>query len=164
MQTLTDQQLFESLTKTRNLTENEAQMVITEFRTEQPALAHTLFNIFPTIIAEKNEEMAMMLMDVIFDILCIYQFSFGKLPVQTEQWIQKQMEFISTQMNGDKEAAIASMDDLKQEKLAALMQESIVEFANEQIEERQDTVEVSKTTVLSVIKLLNNAYDTSSAQ
>lgn len=164
MQTLTDQQLFESLTKTRNLTENEGKLVVNEFRTEQPALAHTLFNIFPTIIAEKNEEMAMMLMDVIFDVLCIYQFTFGKLPPQTEQWLQKQMEFITTQMNGDKEAAKASINELKTDKLAILMQESITDFANEQIEERQDTLEASQTTILSVIRLLNNAYDTSAAQ
>jgi len=162
MQILTDQQLFEALTKTRNLNESEAQLVVNEFRTEQPALAHTLFNIFPTIVAEKNEEMAMMLMDVIFDILCVYQFSFGKLPVQTEQWLQKQMEFITTQMNGEKEAAKASMEELKQDKLAGLMQEEMADFAKEQIEERQETLELSKTTVLSVIKLLNNAYDTSS--
>jgi len=39
---------------TRNTNETDGQNILTNFNIEQPALAETLFNIFPALIAEKT--------------------------------------------------------------------------------------------------------------
>ena len=60
---------------------------------EQTAIVEVLFGFFPAVIAEKDQEMSYLFMDLCFYVLCIFQKAFGPLPSQNDMdidWIEKQ--------------------------------------------------------------------------
>jgi len=67
------------------------------FQIEQPALAQALFNIFPSLIAQQNQDMANVFMELTFDAVCVYQYAFGKVPVQTEEWLKRQVALLNAE-------------------------------------------------------------------
>jgi hypothetical protein len=66
------------------------------FHLEQPALAETIFNMFPLVIAEKNQDMANFYLELCFDAVCVYQHAFGTAEPQTEDWLITQMSNLET--------------------------------------------------------------------
>lgn len=165
MHTLSDKQLYDAIHYARNIDESEGKGIIQNFQKEQSALAHTLFNIFPAMIAQSNEEMAMMFMDLLFDVLCIYQFSFGKAPVQTEAWLNQQMAVVGAELKnlkpenkGSKTSVSEALKrEIAQDKLIVVMYESIEDYANES-SARQSSVKLTQASLLSVLKLLTGLY------
>ena len=85
MHELTDHELYQALSYAKSLDEDAGRTIIVQCYLEQTALAETLFELFPSVIAEENEAMAHCFMDLCFDVLCVYQNAFGPLPLQHVQ-------------------------------------------------------------------------------
>ena len=64
MHELTDHELYQALSYAKSLDEDAGRTIIEQFYLEQTALAETLFELFPNVIAEENEAMAHCFMDL----------------------------------------------------------------------------------------------------
>ncbi len=101
MNELTEQELYQALAYAKSIDEEVGRKIMEQFQTEQTGLAQTIFGIFPSVIAQENEEMAYLLMDLCFDVLCVFQHAFGPLPSQSNMdldWLEKQAVLIDTEL------------------------------------------------------------------
>jgi hypothetical protein len=88
MHELTDRELYQALRYAKSIDENTGRKILDQFQSDQTALAQTIFGILPAVIAEQNQDMANLFMDLCFDVICVYQKAFGPLPSQ------KDMDFV----------------------------------------------------------------------
>ncbi|NOR71786.1 MAG: hypothetical protein GQ532_19215, partial [Methylomarinum sp.] len=68
MHELTDRELYHAIEYAKSIDENTGRSIIEQFQTDQPALAHTLFSVFPPIITSKNQALSHLFMDLCFDV------------------------------------------------------------------------------------------------
>ncbi|MCF7970273.1 MAG: hypothetical protein K9L22_03790 [Methylococcaceae bacterium] len=158
MHLLSDKELYEAITYARNINETDGQAIVTNFHLEQPALAETIFNIFPAIIAEKNQDMGNFYMELCFDALCVYQHAFGSAIPQTEDWLVAQMESLSVDLlafNKDKNKAPEK--SVVQAKFANILKESIDDYASES-SARVPFIEMTQSMTLAMLSLLESLY------
>lgn len=172
MHELTDRELYEAIEYARNMDEETGRSIMQAFQVEHPALAQTIFNVFPSLIAQQNQEMAHMFMELSFDTLCVYQHAFGKVPAQSEAWLQRQMSLLDAEL----QAMIPdqSMDEkikaklknrfterayneVTQLRLVEIMNQSIDEYASENTS-RVAFVKFTQNMMFTVIRLFSNLY------
>ncbi len=55
MYELTNKELYQTIEYARNIDEETGRSVMEKFQIEQSALAQTIFNIFPSLIAQQNQ-------------------------------------------------------------------------------------------------------------
>ncbi len=93
MHELSEQELYQAIAFAKSIDEEFGAKIIEQFQLEQAALAQAIFGLFPQAIAEQNEDMAYLFMDLCFDVLCVFQHAFGPLPSQADMdydWLDKQ--------------------------------------------------------------------------
>lgn len=175
MKELSEQELYDALAYAKSIDEVIGRKIMEQFQTEQTGLAQAIFSIFPQVIAQKNEDMAFLFMDLCFDVLCVFQHAFGPLPSQNEMdldWLEKQAVLIDTELqalnnNNHINEKIRSkledrfvdrmIEDGTQTGLVSFMNESIDEFASES-PSRVDAIETTQTMIFIVIRLFSNLY------
>lgn len=143
------------------------------FQIEQPALAQALFNIFPSLIAQQNQDMANVFMELTFDAVCVYQYAFGKVPVQTEEWLKKQVALLNAESQSlnpnkpiDKKIrkkltdrfSERTINEMTLVKLIEVMNESIDDYAFPENTTSIPYIKFTQTMILAVICLLSNLY------
>jgi len=160
MHVLTDQELYTAMMYARNINESDGQEILNGFHIEQPALAETIFNIFPALVAEKNRDMSNLFMDLCFDAICIYEHAFGKAAAQTEDWLVSQMEMLGTEFMllstanpSEKKKPIKVI----QVKLLNIMKESIDDYASES-PSRVKYIELTQNMMAATIQLLEKLH------
>jgi len=160
MNELSDQELYAAIVYTRNINETDGQNILTNFHIEQPALAETIFNMFPAIVAEKNLDMSNFFMDQCFDAICIYEHVFGKAPVQTEEWLISQMEALESEfLNLKTPSQPGKKQAIKivQIKLLNVLKESIDDYASEH-STRVPYIELTQNLVTATLQLLESMH------
>ncbi|GFO73532.1 hypothetical protein BJAS_P4376 [Bathymodiolus japonicus methanotrophic gill symbiont] len=159
MTPLSDKDLYSAITYARNLNETEGQKILTDFHIEQPALAGTIFNIFSSIIDENNKDMGAYFMDLCFDSLCVYSYSFGKANPQTEEWIIAKMSEIETGMIAIKKNKTALPQlEIVQRKFYDVLKDSIADYANGH-PARIPYIEMTQNIMLASLNLLESLYE-----
>jgi len=173
MHVLTDKELYEAIEYARNIDETNGRKVMESFQVEQPALSQTLFNIFPSLIAQQNQDMANVFMELTFDAICVYQYTFGKVPIQTEEWLERQVALLDAELqslnpNKHMDTKIRgkltdrfsdrAIDDITQVKLIEVMNESIDDYAAESTD-RIPYIKFTQTMMFAVIRLLSKLYN-----
>ena len=175
MHELTDRELYQALEYAKSIDEETGGKIIEQFQLEQTGMAQAIFSIFPQVIAEENQEMAYLFMDLCFDVLCVFQNAFGPLPSQSDMdldWLEKQAVLIDTELQSlikDKhmDGKIRSklqdrfvsrvIKDTPQMGLVNFMNESIDDFASENTS-RVPAIKTTQTMIFIVIRLFNNLY------
>lgn len=172
MHELTNKELYEAIEYARNIDEETGRSVMEKFQIEQPALAQTIFNIFPSLIAQQNQEMANMFMELSFDTLCVCQHTFGHAPTQTEEWLERQTALLDAefqalipenQMNHKIREKLKSrfseraFNEVTQLRLIEVMNESIDDYASESTP-WVPFIKFTQTTIFTVIRLFSNLY------
>ena len=172
MHELTNKELYEAIEYARNIDEETGRSVMEKFQIEQPALAQTIFNIFPSLIAQQNQEMANMFMELSFDTLCVYQHAFGHAPTQTEEWLERQTALLDAEfqamipenkMNPKIREKLKSrfseraFNEITQLRLIEVMNESIDDYASESTS-RVPFIKFTQTMLFTVIRLFSNLY------
>jgi len=172
MHVLNDRELYEAIEYARNVDEETGKSILETFQAEQPALAQTIFNIFPSLIAQQNQEMANIFMELSFDTLCVYQHAFGHAPTQTEEWLEHQTALLDTefqalipenQMNPKIREKLKSrfseraFNEVPQLKLIEVMNETIDDYASENTS-RVPFIKLTQTMIFTVIRLFSNLY------
>lgn len=93
MRTLSKKEVFQALQYAKSLPESEGAKILSHFRDEQPNLCEMLFAGFPAAIAQQDEGMAHLFMDLCFDVICVYSRTLGGLPefVADREWLMNKM-------------------------------------------------------------------------
>ena len=158
MNVLTDQELYAAMMYARNINESDGQEILNNFHIEQPALAETIFNIFPSIITEKNLDMANFYLELCFDTVCVYQHAFGTAEPQTEDWLVDQMSALETDfltLKQDKNNV--PKKNVVQTKLSNILKESIDDYASEN-SVRVPFIAMTQSMMLATLNLLESLY------
>ena len=175
MHELTDHELYQALSYAKSLDEDAGRTIIEQFYLEQTALAETLFELFPSVIAEENEAMAHCFMDLCFEVLCVYQNAFGPLPSQQElplDWLDKQVMLLDVELQAliqdkamDERIRSKLQDRLLQRALQETMQLGLVNFMNAAIDDyasenssRVPAIKTTQTMIFIAIRLFNHLY------
>jgi hypothetical protein len=158
MNILSDKELYAAITYARNLNETDGQEIVTTFHLEQPALAETIFNMFPLVIAEKNQDMANFYLELCFDAVCVYQHAFGTAEPQTEDWLITQMSNLETDflaLKQDKNNI--PKKNIVQTKFSDILKESIDDYASEN-SVRVPFIAMTQSMMLTTLNLLEGMY------
>lgn len=176
MRELTDLELHHAFEYARSLDEDAAGEIIERFQIDQTALAQTLFDVFPMIIADQDHDMSYFFMSLCFDVICVFQKAFGPLPTQNEMgfdWLERQAvlldaEFQSLMTDRPMDEKIRhklqdrflqrSIEDNPQMGLVRFMNAAIDDFASES-PNRVAAILTTQTMMFVSIRLLGNLYN-----
>ena len=144
MHELTDRELYHALAYAKSLDEEHGKQIMVQFELDQSGIYQTIFGIFPAIIAEHNEDMAYLFMDLCFDVICVFQHAFGDPPHNGRDpvWLEKQVALLDAEL----QSLIQSntMDEKIRKNLQErftkrsgyeVFQTGLVKFLNEAIDE-----------------------------
>ncbi|WP_374089140.1 hypothetical protein [Methylomicrobium lacus] len=175
MHELTDRELYQAIEYARSIDENAGRKIIEQFQLDQTALAQTFFGMFPAIIAEQNQDMSHLFMDLCFDVICIYQHAFGPLPSHKDldfDFLEKEAMLLDAELQSlladkfmDEKIREKLQDRLRQRSLDETGQMGLVKFMNETIDDfasenpvRVPAIKTTQTLIAVVIRLFNNLY------
>jgi hypothetical protein len=179
MYELSERELYEAIHYAKSVDEETGAKIIEQFQIEQTAMAQTIFGIFPTIIAEQNQEMSYLFMDLCFDVLCVFQNAFGPLPSQTEMdfnWLEKQAVLLDAELQSlvkerpmDEKIRSKLQDRFVRRSSEETVQRGLVNFMNLAIDDfasespsRVSATKITQTMIAIVIRLFSNLYSAAS--
>ena len=177
MHELTDRELYQALAYAKSLDEEHGKQIMVQFQLDQSGIYQTIFGIFPAIIAEHNQEMAYLFMDLCFDVICVFQHAFGDPPHNGRDpvWLEKQVSLLDAEL----QSLICSntMDEKIRKNLQErftkrsgyeVFQTGLVKFLNEAIDEhaslntsRVPAIMITQTMMYAVVRLFSNLYSSS---
>lgn len=175
MHELKDRKLYLALEYAKSIDEETGRKIIEPFQIEQTALAQTIFSIFPAVIAEENQEMSYLFMDLCFDVLCVYQKALGSLPSQNDigfDWLEKQAMLLDTELQSliknkymDKKIRSKLQDRLVQRLIDETVQRRLINFMNAAIDDfasenasRVPAIKTTQTMLFIAVRLFSNLY------
>jgi hypothetical protein len=183
MHELIERELFEALEYARSVDEEQGKHILIQFEIDQPMFATTLFNVFPTVIDNQSSELkyqnlAQYFADLCFDVLCVYQKSFGKMPKfeDNTSWMESQAMLLDKELSplltsshvSDKTAK-KMREDFFKAKNGEFIQTGLVEFMNMSIDDfaknsgddyHDSMLDLTKTMMFVVVRMFNNLYST----
>jgi hypothetical protein len=174
MHELTERELYQALEYAKGIDEENGKRILSQFQTDQPMLFQTIFGIFPTIIADQNQDMAHLFMDLCFEVICVYQTVFGDTPkfIDDPTWMERQAILLDTELLSLMQNQ--SLDETKRKKLQDRfvkhnehqVQIGLIKFLNESIDEfasyhisRIPAIEFTQAMIFVVVRLFNSLYD-----
>lgn len=176
MRQLTDKELYLALRYAKNQDEQAGRKILETFQRDQPALAQTLFGVFASMLAERDQALSHLFMDICFDVICVFQHAFGPLPPQQTMgfdWLVKS----AAQLEPELQAMMAggTMAQKITDKLEARfgermidtqVQSGLVDFINASIDQwvveqglPDKAVSMTKAMVFVVIHLFSTMYE-----
>lgn len=176
MRELSERELYKALEYAKSVDESTGRQILEQFQLNQTAFAQTIFGVFPAVIAEQDQSMAELFMDLCFDVICVFEHVFGRLPSQDTisfDWLEKSAVLLDTELQ-----ALMSdrpMDEKIRDKLQNRFLERVIEsnsqtglvnFMNDWIDEFAsenpacvNAIRITKTMIFVVIQLFGNLYD-----
>lgn len=176
MKELIGHELYQALEYAKNTDEEAGMKIMERFQLEQTALAQTIFGIFPAVIAEQDQDMAYLFMDLCFDVLCVFQKAFGPLPSQNEldsDWLERQavlldaeLQSLTTERDMDDKIRTKLQDRFVKRSIEDNPQMGLVKFLNEAVDDfasespgRVPAIRVTQTMIFIVVRLFSNLYN-----
>jgi hypothetical protein len=182
MHELIERELYEALEYARSVDGEMGKRILIQFEIDQPMFSSTLFNVFPTVIdnqssEEKYQNLAQFFADLCFDVLCVYQHAFGKMPRTFEDdstWMESQAMLLDkelapllTSSHVSEKAAKKMREDFFKPKEGEFIQTGLVEFMNMSIDDfaqnsgdeyHDSMLDLTKTMLFVVVRMFNNLY------
>ncbi len=176
MRELSHQELRDALAYAEGVNEIDGEKILEHFQLEQTALAQTIFGIFPDVIAEENQEMSYLFIEFSFNVLCVFQKSFGPLPSQNDMdydWLEKQavlldaeLQSLITERHMDEKIRLKLQDRFIERVIEDSPQMGLIKFMNAAIDEfasenpsRVSAIKTTQTMIFIVIRLFSNLYN-----
>lgn len=176
MQALDDKALYQALTYAKSLDEQAGRKILEQFQLEQPVFAQTLFGVFASVIAEQDQSMAHLFMDLCFDVICVFQHAFGPLPDQKSmgfEWLEKSAALMDTELQAMMSGKFMNaqfknklQDRFTDRLIHSNNQTGLVNFLGESIDEyvleyptRAEAIRMTKTLLFVVVQLFGSLYD-----
>ncbi|MDD5275356.1 MAG: hypothetical protein PHR16_04670 [Methylovulum sp.] len=175
MHELSEQELYLALQYAKNIDQESGQRIMIQFEIDQPLFFQTIFNAFSSIIAERQEDVAHVFMDLCFEVLCVYQKTFGNTPKFKDDptWMERQAGLLDKELKplmegrniSDKRSQRIKADFFKP-KQDEIIQTGLVQFLNESVDDFASynicdsaTLELTKTMLFVVVRMFNNLYN-----
>ncbi|MGZ8227190.1 MAG: hypothetical protein ACXWT3_11200 [Methylococcaceae bacterium] len=175
MHELTGHELYQALEYAKSIDENTGRTIIERFQLEQTAFAQTILAIFPSIIAQENQEMSYLFMDLCFDVLCVFQQAFGPLPSHKDvdkdrlekqtALLEAELQALNTNQEMDEKIRKKLQDRLANRIAEDNQQTGLIDFLNEVIDDyasenphRISAIPTTKAMILNVVRLFGNLY------
>jgi hypothetical protein len=100
LRTLSKNEINQILLQGKGLSEGEVSSILDEFETQQPEIYQAIFAELSDGIAEVNQEMANLFLDLCVDIIWIYRKAFGKPPTikKREEWITNSLSLLDAEL------------------------------------------------------------------
>jgi hypothetical protein len=180
MHTLYAQELYLALEYAKTMDQDSGKRIMVQLEIDQPLLFNTLFKTFPSIISERHDELANLFVDLCFDIVCVYQKSFGKLPKFKDDptWMERQVMGLDKElkplMEGRHISAKRSQrmkDDFFASKAGEVGQNGLVAFLHEAVDDfvAEDgncdiaAADMAKAMLFVATRFFTNLYSKASA-
>lgn len=168
MQELTDKQLIEALHYAKSQDEQVGRAILERFQANQTAFAQTIFGVFPSVIAEQDQDMAHLFMDLCFDVIAVHEHAFGKVPDQRilgNRWFEEKAVLLDQEMKVTigqaKPSSSTNMLDHEH-------QTGLVSFLHAAIDQQPcasaTAVRLTKTMIFTTVQLFNALYDAATAR
>ena len=174
MHELTERELYQALEYAKSIDEEDGKKIMSQFEADQPMFFQTIFGIFPSIIADQNQDMAHLFMDLCFEVVCVYQKSFGDTPkfIDDPTWMERQAILLETELQSLmqnqpidetkrrklQDRFVKHKENQVQIRLVKYLNESIDEFASYNVS-RVPAIEFTQAMIFVVVKLFNSLYD-----
>ncbi len=174
MHELSERGLYQALEYAKSIDEASGKRIMSQFKADQPMFFQTIFGIFSTLIAQLNQDMAHLFMDLCFDVICVYQKAFGDTPkiLDDPTWMERQAILLDEELQSlirnqamDETIRINLQDRFVRNNenqvqigLIKFLNESIDEFASYYIS-RVPAIEFTQAMIFVVVKLFNSLYD-----
>jgi hypothetical protein len=174
MHELKESELYQALEYAKSIDEESGKRIMSQFEADQPMLFQTIFGIFPSIIANQNQDMANLFMDLCFEVICVYQKSFGDMSkfIDDPTWMERQAILLETEfqlllqnqlMNETirkslQDRFVTHNENPVQIGLVKFLNQAIDEFASYQVS-RVPAIGVTQAMIFVVVKLFNSLYD-----
>lgn len=174
MHELSERELYQALEYAKSLDEASGKRIMSQFQADQPMLFQTIFGIFPTLIAEQNQDMAHLFMDLCFDVICVYQHAFGDTPkcLDDPNWMERQAILLDEELQAVirnqamdevnrmnmQDRFVRNKENQVQVGLIKFLNESIDEFASSHVS-RVPAIEFTQAMIFVVVKLFNSLHD-----
>ena len=175
MHELTERELYQAMEYAKSIDEETGRRIVEQFQLDQTAMAQTIFGVFPDVIAEENQEMSYLFMDLCFDVLCIFQKAFGPLPSQNDMdfdWLEKQAVLLNAELQSlvkdhrmDEKIRSKLQDRFVSRVIEDAPQMRLVEFMNAAIDDfasenpiRVPAIRTTQTMIFIVVRLFSNLY------
>lgn len=163
MQELSDQQLFQALHYARSHDEQAGRAILQRFQTSQAAFSQTIFSVFPSVIADLDQAMAHLFMDLCFDVIAVYEHAFGKAPDQRivgNRWFEDKAKQFEPEMK----AAMAKVKpNASAKNLEKEQQKGLVNFLHAAIDEQgcdsPAAIRLTKLMIFTTVQLFDALYD-----
>jgi hypothetical protein len=163
MQELTDKQLYEALHYAKSQDEQAGRAILERFKANQPAFAQTIFGVFPSVIAEQDQNMAHLFMDLCFDVIAVYEHAFGKVPDQRvvgNHWFEEKAAKLDREM---KVAMGQAKPNTSANTLEQEHQTGLVGFLHATIDQQPcgstAAVRLAKTMIFTTVQLFDALYN-----
>lgn len=163
MHELTEQQLFNALHYARSQDQPAGRAILRRFQTSQAAFSQTIFSVFPAVIADLDQAMAHLFMDLCFDVIVVYEHAFGKAPDQRivgKRWFEDKAKQFEPEMQAAmaKAKPNAAAKNHEQEQ-----QKGLVSFLHAAIDEQgcdsPAAVRLTKLMIFATVQLFDALYD-----
>lgn len=174
MHVLYTQELYQALEYARSMDQDSGKRMMIQLEIDQPMFFQTIFNTFPSIIAERNEDMANLFMDLCFDVACVYKKVFGSMPKFKDDptWMERQAALLDKELKPLMEGRFVNdkrsqrmKEDFFKPKAGEVQQNSLLQYLNtgaddlaEDIQCDESTLDLTKTMLFVVVRLFNNLY------
>lgn len=175
MHELFGQELYHALEYAKSIDEETGIKIMQRFQLEQTAMAETIFGIFPLVIAEQNQDMSHLFMDLCFDVICVFEKAFGPLPSQNDMdidWLEKQALLLDAELQSlvkDKHMDDKIRSKLQDRFVSRVIKDSpqmgLIDFMNAAIDDfasespsRVPAIQITRTMIFIVIRLFGNLY------
>ena len=174
MHELTDRELYQAIAFAKSVDEKHGKQIMGKFQLDQPGLYQTIFGIFPTIIAEHNQDMAYLFMDLCFDVICVFQHAFSDPPYNGRDpvWLEKQAALLDAELQSlihgntmDEKIRKSLQERFTKRSAQDVYQPGLIKFLNEAIDEhaslntsRVPAIKITQAMMYAVVRLFCNLY------
>jgi len=174
MHSLYTQELYQALEYARSQDQESGKRTMIQMEIDQPMFFQTVFKTFPSIIAERNEDMANLFMDLCFDVACVYKKVFGAMPKFKDDptWMERQAGLLDKELKPLMEGRFVNdkrsqkmKEDFFKLKANEIAQNALLQFLNEGVDDLaadtqsdDSTVDLTKTMLFVVVRLFTNLY------
>lgn len=174
MHELTEQELYQAFAYARSLDEAQGKQIMAQLAQDQPGLYQTLFGFLPSIIAEQQQDMSYLFMDLCFDVVCVFQYAFGDPLHHSDSpvWLEKQTALLAADLQAIHNSK--GRDENAQRKLQTLFtqpgpgevaQTGLLKVLHEAVDEhaalntsRVHAIFITQVLMSIVVKLLSSLY------
>lgn len=157
MRNLSRAEVFNAIQQAKSLTEEQANVFLSKFYQNNPAIGQTFLSGFPMVIEAQSEQMSHVFMDTCFDIIYVYTQVLGELPVNavSPQWLQHK---IKTLENGMKNQAQADIKNNAQIELLEYI-DLVIDDAADKSKAGQAVGSITSNLLFLVTRLFDSIYD-----